>query len=86
MVGNIQGKIIKIGNADFISASVLKNAPKEFLVTIDVVKEESQTVVLVSEDDKVIGLIGIADAIKSSAKSAAFQPSTAAPGPQNRCA
>lgn len=70
ITGSIDGKKVKVGNDRLISDKVLENSTDEFLTTIGIVRDEGQAIIFVSIDDQLAGLIGIADPIKPSAKSA----------------
>ncbi len=70
IVGTIDGKTIKIGNERLVSEEAVSQAPPDFRETLRIILEKGQTVMLVSVDDRIAGLIGVADAIKPSARNA----------------
>ncbi|MGB7200920.1 MAG: heavy metal translocating P-type ATPase [Pyrinomonadaceae bacterium] len=70
IIGTIEGKKVRIGNRSMIPDSVFDLASEEFRGTPEILQDEGQTVMFVSVDDQMTGLIGVADAIKPSAKQA----------------
>lgn len=60
--GRIDGKMVEIGKA--------KNITEDLVTQSDKLRSEGQTVMFLTVDGKVAGLIGVADAIKPSAKEA----------------
>ena len=70
--GKIDGKLIKVGNRDFASGES-KSVPSTSVggtLDFEKLQTEGQTVMFVSIDNKLAGLIGVADTIKESAKEA----------------
>ncbi len=63
--GNIDGNNIKIGNRKFISDCEMS---EKIIVSSDNISNQGATAVYVAENGKVIGIIGIADTVKESAK------------------
>ena len=68
--GAIKGKVAKIGNEKFVIDNASQDEQNEFLNTAAILRDEGQTVMFVSIDSTLAGLIGVADAIKPSAKQA----------------
>jgi Cu+-exporting ATPase len=70
LAGNIDGKTVMIGNERLIAESTSNDFSTELIEAAGLLREEGQTVMFISVDDKPAGLIGVADPIKSSAKQA----------------
>jgi Cu+-exporting ATPase len=65
--GSIDGKSISVGNVAMLNVAEL---PKSASDRANELRQAGQTVMFVSVDDKAVGLIGVADEIKPSAKAA----------------
>jgi Cu+-exporting ATPase len=70
--GKVDGKKIKIGNSDFVlgKKSVEKSDLTDGFNKAEQLQTDGQTVMFVSIDDEFAGLIGVADSVKQTAKSA----------------
>lgn len=70
--GKVDGKKIKIGNSDFVlgKKSVEKSDFTDGFNKAEQLQTDGQTVMFVSIDDEFAGLIGVADSVKQTAKSA----------------
>ena len=70
VTGTIDGNEIRVGKRGLIPAKIFDSAPAEFRETPEILQNEGQTVMFVSVGEQMAGLIGVADAIKPSAKRA----------------
>lgn len=72
ITGKIDGKMIKVGNRNFASgdAESVPSAAADGLASYEKLQSAGQTVMFVSIDNELVGLIGVADTIKESAKAA----------------
>ncbi len=68
--GTIDGKLVQVGNERMVSSMLAEVDDKDFLDTATALPFEGETIMFVVNDGSVIGLIGVADAIKPSAKAA----------------
>lgn len=66
---HIQGKLIRVGKRSFIESNSIK-IPDDLVSEAERLQEEAKTVIWVSEDSQLLGLIAIADPIKESSKEA----------------
>ena len=66
--GRVEGRTLAIGNADFVGSSMVETG--DLAHRAEALRLEGQTVVFVASEGKPIGLLGVADPIKSSAKAA----------------
>lgn len=65
VAGVVEGREIAVGKAGFIE-SITKSLPEDLRIEAEGLQENAKTVVWVAADQKVIGLLGISDAIKES--------------------
>jgi Cu+-exporting ATPase len=68
--GTVDGKKVRVGKRSLISDDLFDATSVAFRATPEILQDEGQTVMFVSVDDSIAGLIGVADAIKPSAKQA----------------
>ncbi|HUR96442.1 MAG TPA: heavy metal translocating P-type ATPase [Pyrinomonadaceae bacterium] len=71
--GVIDGRDVQIGNDSMAARELSTTADESFLDTASMLRKEGQTVMFVTVDGKAAGLIGVADAIKPSARQAIQQ-------------
>ena len=70
LVGTIDGKLVAIGNGRTITESSVKGESAELFRSVDELRKQGMTVLFVTINGELMGLIGAADAIKPSAKKA----------------
>ena len=70
VTGTIEGKKVSVGKRSLLSDGAFDAASDEFRGTPEILQDEGQTVMFVAVDDQIAGSIGVADAIKPSAKQA----------------
>jgi P-type Cu+ transporter len=63
--GSVAGRIIRVGNLRWLAETGISSFPKDILTMFE---NAGKTVVLVAGDEQILGLIAIADTIKSDAK------------------
>ena len=66
MKGMVNGKEIKLGNEKFVCQTT--KLPSHYKEHGETLQKKGQTVLLIAQNDEVIGMLGIQDTLKSSAK------------------
>lgn len=68
--GNINGKKVQVGNQKLMEKAGLWGEASDIGEQADLLRQEGQTVMFISVDDKISGLLGVTDPIKKNTKEA----------------